>query len=92
MAEMTRGNAIHFVRPQESGCRAGKLLADSFEEMAQVPKRGLALFGYFAYGDPAGESSKHTWQTTRRHDPLGGADTWHLARDCPFAKRPAPSP
>lgn len=85
MAEIKdKGTRVHFVRPQEKGCRPGTLLADSFEEHVTFPKRGLLEFGHFAYGDPPGSDSKHSFQAVRAHDPIGTVDTWHLASDCPF--------
>lgn len=87
---VTKGTRIHYVRPQEKGCRPGALLADSYQEHVIFPHRGTFEFGHLAYGDPPGSDTKHTFEVVRRHDPLGAADTWHLASDCPFksAERP----
>lgn len=81
--EMTKGTPVHYVRPQEKGCRPGTLLADSFLE--KVSSAGLSQFGHVSYGDPAKEGTKHTFECTRAHDPLGTVDTWHLAAQCPFS-------
>lgn len=86
---MTKGTRIHFVRPQEKGCRPGTLVADSFEEHVTFPKRGLFNFGHLTYGDHAGSDTKHTFECVRAHDPIGTVDTWHVAKDCPFIERPA---
>lgn len=86
---MTQGTRIHYVRPQETGCRPGTLLADSFPEQVTFPHRGLHEFGHVAYGDPPGSDTKHTFQVLRKYDPLGTADTWHLASDCPAKVKPS---
>ncbi len=85
MAEVkTAGTKIHYVRPQEKGCRTATLLADSFQEHVTFPHRGTFDFGHLAYGDPAGSDTKHTFEVVRRHDPVGAVDTWHLASECPL--------
>lgn len=81
------GLTVHFVRPQESGCRSGKLIEDSFQETMRVPPVGIQEFGHFSYGDAAGGPRlPHTFEAVRRYDPLGTVDTWHLAAECPFVK------
>jgi len=83
-----QGTPIHFVRPQETGCRPGKLLSDSVEETVSFPTRGLFEFGHFTYGDPPGSDSKHSFQASRKRDPVGHVDTWHRASECPFKEVP----
>ena len=87
--EKTQGTRIHYVRPQETGCRPGTLLADSHEEHVTFPVRGTHEFGHLSYGDPRGSEAKHTFEVVRRHDPLGTKDTWHLASECPFREAPS---